>query len=172
MDIINLLVLDKSELVLLIGKKLCSKTTCKSWRLYNGGEISVAPVSGTHARDPRFNSQHGCRKWNGPWNIRLMSGKAHVKPNLICLRICVILDKQLAVIVDQLGVDLVPYIVLFIVPVLGRMSDQNQAVRLAACSVFATLIRLCRSGFYSNQTFISYKQWETDSILLLESVNR
>lgn len=46
------------------------------------------------------------------------------------------------VVTDQLGIDLVPYIVLLVVPVLGRMSDQNQSVRLAACRVFATLIRL------------------------------
>ena len=45
-------------------------------------------------------------------------------------------------IIEQLGMDLVPYIVLLVVPVLGRMSDQDQAVRLMATQCFATLIKL------------------------------
>ena len=43
---------------------------------------------------------------------------------------------------EELGVCIVPYIVLLVVPVLGRMSDQDQAVRLMATQCFATLIRL------------------------------
>ena len=43
---------------------------------------------------------------------------------------------------ESLGLDVVPYIVLLIVPVLGRMSDQNVAVRLMATHCFATLIKL------------------------------
>ena len=38
--------------------------------------------------------------------------------------------------------DVIPYIVLLIVPVLGRMSDQNADVRTMATHCFATLIRL------------------------------
>ena len=38
--------------------------------------------------------------------------------------------------------DVIPYIVLLIVPVLGRMSDQNEDVRTMATHCFATLIRL------------------------------
>ena len=43
---------------------------------------------------------------------------------------------------EALGVEIVPYIVLLVVPVLGCMSDQNYAVRLAATQCFATLIKL------------------------------
>ena len=43
---------------------------------------------------------------------------------------------------DELGLDLVPYIVLLIVPVLGAMSDADTQVRLLATNTFATLVRL------------------------------
>lgn len=45
-------------------------------------------------------------------------------------------------IVNKLQFQIVPYVVLLIVPILGRMSDQNQAVRLIATNCFATLIQL------------------------------
>ncbi|KAK2155101.1 hypothetical protein LSH36_249g03073 [Paralvinella palmiformis] len=45
-------------------------------------------------------------------------------------------------IIDQLGVDVIPYMVLLVVPILGCMSDQTSAVRLMATNCFATLIRL------------------------------
>ncbi len=45
-------------------------------------------------------------------------------------------------LVEGLGVDIVPYIVLLVVPVMGRMSDQDQSVRLLATQCFASLIRL------------------------------
>ncbi|XP_008559324.1 TATA-binding protein-associated factor 172 [Microplitis demolitor] len=48
----------------------------------------------------------------------------------------------LTCIVENLGVNVVPFAVLFMVPLLGRMSDQNQAVRLVCNSTFATLIQL------------------------------
>lgn len=54
-------------------------------------------------------------------------------------------------IVSKLGVDFVPYIVLFIVPVLGRMSDQDQDVRQMATSMFATLIKLIPLDSSSSQ---------------------
>ena len=38
--------------------------------------------------------------------------------------------------------DVIPYIVLLMVPVLGRMTDQNYDVRTMATHCFATLIRL------------------------------
>jgi TATA-binding protein-associated factor len=47
----------------------------------------------------------------------------------------------LACIVDKMEMDIIPYIVLLIVPVLGRMSDHNESVRLLATNTFATLIR-------------------------------
>ncbi|OXU18742.1 hypothetical protein TSAR_003060 [Trichomalopsis sarcophagae] len=50
--------------------------------------------------------------------------------------------EALACLVESLGVGIVPYAVLFMVPLLGRMSDQNQAVRLACSATFATLVEL------------------------------
>ncbi|XP_058801038.1 TATA-binding protein-associated factor 172 isoform X2 [Phymastichus coffea] len=50
--------------------------------------------------------------------------------------------EALACLVDTLGVRIVPYAVLFMVPLLGRMSDQNQAVRLLCSATFATLVQL------------------------------
>lgn len=45
-------------------------------------------------------------------------------------------------IVNKLQFKIVPYVVLLIVPILGRMSDHNEAVRLIATNCFATLIQL------------------------------
>lgn len=45
-------------------------------------------------------------------------------------------------VMEQLDVDIVPYIVLLVVPVLGRMSDPSDSVRFMATQCFATLIRL------------------------------
>jgi TATA-binding protein-associated factor len=50
--------------------------------------------------------------------------------------------ESLSCLIDQLGLAVVPYIVLLIVPVLGRMSDSNEPIRLAATATFATLVRL------------------------------
>lgn len=45
-------------------------------------------------------------------------------------------------IVEKLNIKMVPYVVLFIVPLLGRMSDQNEPVRLVSTNCFATLLQL------------------------------
>ncbi|GLG94284.1 Helicase domino [Gryllus bimaculatus] len=50
--------------------------------------------------------------------------------------------EALACIVEKLQLNIIPYIVLLVVPLLGRMSDQNQPVRLMATHCFATLIQL------------------------------
>uniref|UniRef100_A0A672R0Q8 TATA-binding protein-associated factor 172-like n=1 Tax=Sinocyclocheilus grahami TaxID=75366 RepID=A0A672R0Q8_SINGR len=50
--------------------------------------------------------------------------------------------EALACVMEQLDVDIVPYIVLLVVPVLGRMSDPGDSVRFMATQCFATLIRL------------------------------
>uniref|UniRef100_A0A8C1HA85 B-TFIID TATA-box binding protein associated factor 1 n=1 Tax=Cyprinus carpio carpio TaxID=630221 RepID=A0A8C1HA85_CYPCA len=50
--------------------------------------------------------------------------------------------EALACVMEQLDVDIVPYIVLLVVPVLGRMSDHCDSVRFMATQCFATLIRL------------------------------
>ncbi|XP_029441849.1 LOW QUALITY PROTEIN: TATA-binding protein-associated factor 172-like, partial [Rhinatrema bivittatum] len=47
-----------------------------------------------------------------------------------------------AAVIEQLDVDIVPYIVLLVVPVLGRMSDPSDSIRFMATQCFATLIRL------------------------------
>lgn len=45
-------------------------------------------------------------------------------------------------VMEQLDVDIIPYIVLLVVPVLGRMSDPSDSIRFMATQCFATLIRL------------------------------
>ncbi|XP_037082092.1 TATA-binding protein-associated factor 172-like [Pollicipes pollicipes] len=45
-------------------------------------------------------------------------------------------------LVDSLWMDALPYIVLLVVPVLGRMSDRDTAVRLLASRSFAAIIQL------------------------------
>ncbi|RWS05521.1 TATA-binding protein-associated factor 172-like protein [Dinothrombium tinctorium] len=45
-------------------------------------------------------------------------------------------------IIEKLRIAIVPYIVLLIVPMLGRMSDQNESVRILATHCFAQLIQL------------------------------
>ncbi|XP_077979914.1 TATA-binding protein-associated factor 172-like [Glandiceps talaboti] len=45
-------------------------------------------------------------------------------------------------VIDMLQFDIVPFIVLLVVPVLGRMTDPLESVRLMATHCFATLIRL------------------------------
>ena len=50
--------------------------------------------------------------------------------------------EAIACIVEALQFDIVPYVVLLIVPLLGRMSDQNQCVRLMGTHSFATLVQL------------------------------
>ena len=45
-------------------------------------------------------------------------------------------------IIDNLGLGILPYLVLLIVPILGRMSDQSQDVRLMATNCFAGLVQL------------------------------
>ncbi|KAM8852198.1 TATA-binding protein-associated factor 172 [Synchiropus picturatus] len=50
--------------------------------------------------------------------------------------------EALACVMEQLEVGIVPYIVLLVVPVLGRMSDPSDSIRFMATQCFATLIRL------------------------------
>ena len=44
--------------------------------------------------------------------------------------------------IEKLGLKIVPYIVLLIVPLLGRMSDHDESIRHLATQCFATLIKL------------------------------
>ena len=50
--------------------------------------------------------------------------------------------EAVACVVEHMGMSIIPYIVLLVIPVLGRMSDTDQSVRLTATQSFATLIRL------------------------------
>ncbi|XP_045535589.1 TATA-binding protein-associated factor 172 [Papilio machaon] len=50
--------------------------------------------------------------------------------------------ETLARLVDALQLNVVPYIVLLVVPILGRMSDHCEAVRTMSTRCFATLIQL------------------------------
>ncbi|XP_067042900.1 TATA-binding protein-associated factor 172-like [Acropora muricata] len=49
--------------------------------------------------------------------------------------------EAISCVIEKLGMGVVPYVVLLVVPVLGRMSDQCEDVRLMATYCFATLIR-------------------------------
>uniref|UniRef100_A0A336KBP6 CSON011086 protein n=1 Tax=Culicoides sonorensis TaxID=179676 RepID=A0A336KBP6_CULSO len=51
-------------------------------------------------------------------------------------------SEAIACIVNKLQFDIVPYVVLLIVPLLGRMSDPDEHVRLICTQSFATLIQL------------------------------
>ena len=50
--------------------------------------------------------------------------------------------EAVACLVEQMGMNIIPFIVLLVIPVLSRMSDTNSSVRLVATQSFATLIRL------------------------------
>lgn len=45
-------------------------------------------------------------------------------------------------IVDQLSLKCIPYLVLMVVPVLGRMTDQDLSIQMMASQCFASLIKL------------------------------
>ncbi|PWN31835.1 uncharacterized protein FA14DRAFT_93569 [Meira miltonrushii] len=45
-------------------------------------------------------------------------------------------------IVDQLDLKILPYVIVLIVPILGRMSDPDEDVRLMATNTFASLIKM------------------------------
>lgn len=45
-------------------------------------------------------------------------------------------------LIDELGIDVLPYIIFLIIPILGRMSDQDDSVRRTVTFCFATLVKL------------------------------
>lgn len=45
-------------------------------------------------------------------------------------------------VVELLDVKILPYVIFLVVPVLGRMSDSDDEVRLVATNTFATLVKL------------------------------
>ena len=54
----------------------------------------------------------------------------------VCELLCIL------VLVDELGMEVLPYAVLLVVPLLGRMGDQEEDVRLLATQSFASLVKL------------------------------
>ncbi|KAJ8933842.1 hypothetical protein NQ314_013764 [Rhamnusium bicolor] len=50
--------------------------------------------------------------------------------------------EAIACIVEALQFEIIPFVVLLVVPLLGRMSDQNMCVRLMGTHSFATLVQL------------------------------
>ncbi|CAO1627101.1 unnamed protein product [Jaminaea pallidilutea] len=48
----------------------------------------------------------------------------------------------LGYLVNRLDVQLLPYVIVLVVPVLGRMNDSDSAVRLSATSTFASLVKM------------------------------
>lgn len=50
--------------------------------------------------------------------------------------------EAIACVIESLSLGVVPYLVFLVVPVLGRMSDQDEGVRLMATHCFAHLVRL------------------------------
>ena len=49
---------------------------------------------------------------------------------------------MIGALVQQLGSGLVPYLLLLVVPLMGRMSDPDPAVRQAATATFAPVVAL------------------------------
>ena len=71
----------------------------------------------------------------------------------------------MAAIVNKLGLDFVPYIVLFIVPVLGKMSDPDSEVRQLATSMFANMIKLIPLDSQTKQEGINIEFTWKDTLL-------
>lgn len=70
--------------------------------------------------------------------IELISRKfASTRSFLTRLTRCALAD-----IVELLDIKILPYVIFLVVPVLGRMSDSDDDVRLVATNTFATLIKL------------------------------
>ena len=50
--------------------------------------------------------------------------------------------EAMSCVIESWGINIVPYVVLLVVPMMARMSDQNESVRLMATHCFAQLIQL------------------------------
>lgn len=68
--------------------------------------------------------------------------------------------EAVACIINKLQFNIVPYVVLLIVPLLGRMSDPNEQVRLVSTQSFATLIQLMPLDGIAPLTEVSYHTWK------------
>lgn len=74
--------------------------------------------------------------------LRMITHICHLFISTIKLLTCSISLIYCTDILESLGIEALPYIVLLVIPILGRMSDQMQSVRLMATHCFATLVRL------------------------------
>ena len=52
--------------------------------------------------------------------------------------------ETIATLADTLGIDIVPYIVLMVVPVLGRMSDMDGQVRIMMMMILVMMMMMTR----------------------------
>ena len=69
-------------------------------------------------------------------------------------------------VIEALSLDVLPFIVLLIVPVLGRMSDQDHSVRLMATHCFATLIKLLPLEVGVSQCYFNFPYLVSDTNIL------
>ena len=65
--------------------------------------------------------------------------------------------------VTTLDTDILPYVIFLIVPVMGRMSDSDNDVRLLATETFATLVKLVPLEVISNEIIANVVGWNSRS---------
>lgn len=70
--------------------------------------------------------------------IRLRTAKV-IKGNILCHDSH---DTIYQDILETMGVDILPYLVLFIVPIMGAMSDMDKDVRMSVSTSFAKIVKL------------------------------
>lgn len=80
----------------------------------------------------------------GKWGINFVSRFLfiHLFISVSFLHFSVGAIEAISCIVNKLQFEIVPYVLLLIVPLLGRMSDPDKTVRLLSTHCFATLIQL------------------------------
>ena len=60
-----------------------------------------------------------------------------------------------------LDTDILPYVIFLIVPVMGRMSDSDNDVRLLATETFATLVKLVPLEVISTKAIVNVTGWNS-----------
>lgn len=139
--------------------RVCTPLVSCYWRLHQTG--------GCHRGFGLYPSQTA-------WVKNSVEKLLRIKASTLWLSLCysctvVSLTAIPAGVMEQLDVDIVPYIVLLVVPVLGRMSDPSDSIRFMATQCFATLIRLLplevrahkrRLNVFLMQLRVSAKYWD------------
>ena len=69
-------------------------------------------------------------------------GVSQTSPRLSMPGLILNLHVPLTAVVDTMQFDILPYVLFMVVPVLGRMSDPDESMRLLATQTFATLVKL------------------------------